>query len=78
MALRKNNIILYKRIQEEFHELFSVKRLQYDYCLELLGIKHCKAPATIGNIIRTDLPTELPKANPNQTELFLESHRPTN
>jgi hypothetical protein len=61
MALRKNNIILYGKIQARFKELFEVKKLRYEFCLETLANEYFKATGTIAHILRMELPTE-PKA----------------
>jgi hypothetical protein len=61
--IRRNNIILYGRIQARFKELFHVQKLRYDYTLEVLGNEFCKAEGM-------DLPAELPAKNPNQIEMF--------
>jgi hypothetical protein len=63
MALRKNNVILYGKIQARFKELFEVKKLRYEYCIETLSNEFYKATVTIGHILRLDLPkeVELPK-----------------
>jgi hypothetical protein len=68
--IRRNNIILYGRIQARFKELFHVQKLRYDYTLEVLGNEFCKAAGTLQHILRMDLPTELPAKNPNQIEMF--------
>jgi hypothetical protein len=78
MALRRNNIILYKRIQERFKELYDTQKLRYDYVLEVLETEFCKASGTIQHILRMDLPKELPVRNPQQIELFSESHSTSN
>lgn len=78
MAFRRNNIILYTRIKKRFDELYGEKKLRYDYCLELLEIEFCKAKGTLQHILGYDLPNELPKSNPQQIEMFSESHSATN
>jgi hypothetical protein len=78
MALRRNNIILYKRIQERFKELYQEQKLRYDYVLELLEKEFCKASGTLQHILRYDLPRELPETNPTQMKLFSESHSTSN
>lgn len=56
MALRKNNVILYGKIQARFKELYEGQKLRYDYVLETLCNEFCKAEGTIQFILRLDLP----------------------
>jgi hypothetical protein len=78
MAFRRNNIILYKRIQADFKEFTKTQRLAYDYALELLETKYCKAKGTLQHILGYDLPTELPVSNPKQLDMFSECHSAAN
>lgn len=78
MAFRRNNIILYTRIKNRFHELNKVQRLSYDYCMEILENEFCKAKGTLQHILGYDLPKEMPKRDPQQIEMFSECHSAAN
>lgn len=73
-AIRRNNLILYKRIQDRFKELYEGKKFRYDYVMELLEAEFCKANGTLQHILRQDLPKELPVADTQQLKMFSESH----
>jgi hypothetical protein len=64
MALRRNNIILYDKIQKRFKELFEVKKYRYDHCIETLSNEFMKATGTIQHILRMDLPSLEKAFNP--------------
>jgi hypothetical protein len=78
MATRRNNIILYKRIQSKYKELHMVQKLRYDYVLELLRNEFCKSEGTLQHILRMNLPDELPVVDPQQLEIFSERHSTAN